>query len=54
MCLGALLWGNKAGLEAFLGIPEGRLAMALAVGKPIDAPLVLPDKKRLCKATFIE
>jgi nitroreductase len=51
-CLGALQWGNKARLEAFLGIPEGRMAMALAVGEPKDRPLVLPDKQRLCNAPF--
>jgi nitroreductase len=54
MCLGALQWGNKAGLEAFLGIPEGRMAMALAVGKPKEGELILAEKKRLCKAIFIE
>jgi nitroreductase len=54
MCLGALLWGNKAGLEEFLGVPSGALVMALAVGKPRDGPLVLMPKTRLTKATFIE
>jgi nitroreductase len=54
MCLGALRWGNTAGLEATIGIPEGRMIMALAVGKPIEGNLILADKKRLCKATYIE
>jgi nitroreductase len=54
MCLGALKWGDKAGLEAFLGIPEGRMVMALAVGKPIEGELILAEKKRLCKAVYIE
>lgn len=54
MCLGALRWGDKAGLEAFLGIPEGRMVMALAVGKPVGGTLILADKKRLCKAIYIE
>jgi nitroreductase len=54
MCLGALLWGNKAGLEEFLGIQSGALVMALAVGKPIDGPLVIGEKTRLTKARFIE
>jgi hypothetical protein len=54
MCLGALQWGDRDGLEAFLGIPKGHMAMALAVGKPKDGPLVLMPKTRLCKARFIE
>jgi nitroreductase len=54
MCLGALRWGDRDGLEAFLGIPKGHMVMALAVGKPIDGPLVLMPKTRLCKARFIE
>jgi nitroreductase len=54
MCLGALLWGNKAGLEQFLGIPEGALVMAVAVGKPIDGKLIVSDKQRLTKARIIE
>jgi nitroreductase len=54
MCLGALQWGDKAGLEAFLGIPAGKLAMALAIGKPVDGPLIIAEKQRLAKARFID
>jgi nitroreductase len=54
MCLGALQWGDKAGFEASLGIPIGRMAMAVAVGKPVQGELNLAEKKRMCKATFIE
>jgi nitroreductase len=54
MCLGALLWGNKTGLEAALGIPPGSLAMAVAVGKPRDGPLLLLEKTRLCSARYLE
>lgn len=53
MCLGALLWGNKAGLEKSLGIPEGHLLMAVAIGKP-KADINLSEKKRLCSARYIE
>jgi nitroreductase len=54
MCLGALLWGDKAGLEKFVGIPEGKMLMALAIGKPIEGKLAIKPKERLCKATYIE
>ncbi|KAH0793994.1 nitroreductase family protein [Histomonas meleagridis] len=54
MCLGALLWGDKAGLEKCLGIEEGKMVMAVAIGKPIEGELKLIDKKQLCKATYIE
>ena len=54
MCLGALLWGDKPGLEKCLGIEEGNLIMAVAIGKPKDEPLKLAEKKQLCKATYIE
>jgi len=53
MCLGALLWGNKVGLETYLGIPEGKLVMAIAVGKAKPNPIVA-DKEIKAKATFIE
>ena len=54
MCLGALLWGNKPGLEKCLGIEEGKLVMAVAIGKPIEGELKLVQKEQLCKATYIE
>ena len=53
MCLGALLWGDKAGLEKSLGISEGKLLMAVAIGKPKQS-INLADKKRLCSARYIE
>ena len=53
MCLGALLWGDKAGLEKCIGAPEGKLVMALAIGKAKEGPLLLKDKERKCKATYI-
>jgi nitroreductase len=53
MCLGALLYGGKAGVEAAVGIPNGSLLMAVALGKPKENPKLL-DKKRLAKATIIE
>lgn len=53
MCLGALLWGDKAGLEKSLGIPEGKLLMAVAIGKP-KPDIKIADKKRLCSARYIE
>lgn len=53
MCLGALLWGNKAGLEECLGIPQGKMVMAVAVGKA-KPNFQLKDKERICKATYIE
>lgn len=33
MCVGAIVWGNKEGVEKVLGIPEGKLVMSLAIGK---------------------
>jgi nitroreductase len=54
MCLGALRWGNKAGLEKYLGIAEGKMVMGLAIGKARDGPVKISDKKRLCKATYVE
>jgi nitroreductase len=53
MCLGALLYGGKAGVEAAVGIPAGSLLMAVAIGKPKDNPKLL-DKKRIAKATIIK
>jgi nitroreductase len=53
MCLGALLYGGKAAVEAAVGIPPGSLLMAVAIGKPRDNPKLL-DKKRIAKATIID
>jgi len=36
LCLGSLLWGNVEGLEEYLEIPKGKLAMAVALGKTRD------------------
>ena len=53
-CLGALLWGDKAGLEKCLGIPEGNLLMALAIGKCSTPNPKVSDKTRKCKATILK
>ena len=54
MCIGALLWGNKAGLEKCLGIPEGKLLMALAIGKSSTPNPIVSEKTRKCKATILK
>jgi hypothetical protein len=38
MCLGALRRGDRDVVEAALGIPKGHMAMALAIGRPVDTP----------------
>ncbi|OHT04667.1 nitroreductase family protein [Tritrichomonas foetus] len=53
MCIGALLWGDKAGLEASLGIETGKLVMAVAIGKAKEG-FKVSDKQQLAKARFIE
>lgn len=54
MCLGCLLWGDKAGVEKKLGVPDDSLIMALAIGKARDGPIVIRDKTRKCSASWIE
>ncbi|KAH0794632.1 nitroreductase family protein [Histomonas meleagridis] len=53
LCLGSLLWGNTKGLEQYLGIGEGKLRMAVAIGKSRDRSKV-GQKEQLCKATYIK
>ena len=54
MCIGAMTWGDKAGVERALGVKEGSLVMILAVGKPVEGELKLKQKERKCSARFIE
>lgn len=54
MCIGAMTWGNKAGVEKALGVPEGSLVMVLAIGKARDCELILKKKERKCHARYIE
>lgn len=54
MCIGAMTWGNKAGVEKAIGVPWGSLIMVLAVGKAREGQLILKDKERKCHARFIE
>ena len=53
MCIGALLWGNKSGVEKSIGVKEGSLVMAVAIGKAREN-FKVSDKKRLCSARYIE
>ncbi|OHS99792.1 nitroreductase family protein [Tritrichomonas foetus] len=53
MCVGALLWGDKSKVESLLGIPEGNLVMAVAIGKAKPDHKEQP-KEVLCKATYIK
>ena len=52
MCLGALLWGDKIGLEKYLEIPEGNLIMAIAIGKAKEN-LKLTEKTIKANIRFI-
>lgn len=53
MCLGCLLRGEPVNIENALGIPPGKLVMAVALGKPKDK-VQLVDKQVLCTARYIE
>lgn len=52
MCIGCVLFAQKE-IEEIMGIPEGKLVMAVAVGKAREDAKVAP-KELLCKATYIE
>lgn len=53
MCLGSLLWGDKSKTEDLIGIENGKLAMAVAIGKARSDHHEGP-KNILAKAKFIE
>ncbi|KAH0788991.1 nitroreductase family protein [Histomonas meleagridis] len=53
LCLGCFLAGDKKGVEQYFGIGEGKLTMAICIGKSKDRSKV-PPKDQLCKATYIE
>ncbi|OHT13590.1 nitroreductase family protein [Tritrichomonas foetus] len=53
MCLGSMLYGDKSQTEALLGIPEGKLAMAIAIGKAKEGHKEGPQQI-LAKVTYLE
>ena len=53
MCLGCVVMGNKSKVEQLLGVPEGSVVMALAVGKAKDSFKPGP-KEILTKVKYIE